>query len=143
MRSLNLSSLIFLSLLFSFSAFGARPDPNLTPGVICTPQDPNFAGYSYPSKVARCNRNVPDQEKLQIAAEYGNIPKAQWPNYEFDHLIPLCAGGSDDIKNLWPQPIAEAKQKDVLENQICLELQAGTLNQQQALQKVSEWIAAH
>jgi hypothetical protein len=83
-----------------------QPDANKTPGVLCTPQDQNFQGYDYPEHIARCNRNVGIQEKQTIAQEYGSIPESEWPQYEFDHLIPLCAGGSDDIGNLWPQPIA-------------------------------------
>src|SRR6185437_17175191 len=79
------------------SSWAAITPPNwqVTPGVLCTPQDPNFEGYYYSEHIARCNRAVGEQEKEQIAQEYGNIPKADWPQYEFDHLIPLCAGGSD------------------------------------------------
>ena len=78
-------------------------------------------------------------EKLQIAHLYGDIPESEWPKYEFDHLLPLCAGGSDDIRNLWPEPIDQAHKKDVLENQICLAMKAGTLKQADAVAKVREW----
>jgi hypothetical protein len=115
------------------------PNSTQTPGLLCTPQDPNFKMYDYPEHIARCTRNVGTDEKLKIAATYGNIAQSEWPNYEFDHLIPLCAGGSDDITNLWPQPIAEAHKKDVLENDICLAMKAGTLTQAQAIQKVHDW----
>ncbi len=142
------SSLSKLFILFIFSiSFGQHafavtsPDPAKTPGVLCTKDDPNFKGYDYPEHIARCNRNVNTNDKLKIAAEYGNIPQSEWPQYEFDHMIPLCAGGSDDIKNLWPQPITEAHQKDVLENNICLAMQAGTLTQAQAVQKVRDWFS--
>jgi hypothetical protein len=120
-----------------------QPDWNKTPGLLCSPQDPNFSGYDYPEHIARCNRNVGTQEKQQIAQEYGNIPEAQWANYEFDHLIPLCVGGSDDVRNLWPQPINDAHQKDILENNICLAMKAGTMTQAQAVQKVHDWFASH
>ena len=32
------------------------------------------------------------------------FPARPHPDYEIDHLIPLCLGGSDDFSNLWPQP---------------------------------------
>jgi hypothetical protein len=36
--------------------------------------------------------------------------------YELDHFIPLEVGGSSNLANLWLEPIAEAKRKDVDEN---------------------------
>jgi hypothetical protein len=69
---------------------------------ICTP------GYT------RTVRNVSIAEKQAVDAEYRHtyIKGAQ----EYDHLIPLELGGSNDIKNLWPQPIEQAHVKDRLEN---------------------------
>ncbi|MBC7457392.1 MAG: hypothetical protein H7235_03880 [Bdellovibrionaceae bacterium] len=132
------SALILSHSLIAYSAVLA-PDPKLTKGVLCTPQDPDFKGFDYPSKVARCNRNILDSEKAAVAKAYGNIPQADWPKYEFDHYLPLCAGGSNNIQNLWPQPIAEAKQKDVIEVQVCSALKAGTMTQTVALQKINDW----
>ncbi len=117
------------------------PDPALTPGVLCTSTDPDFKDFEYPAKVARCNRNISDTEKTEVAKNYGNIPRADWPKYEFDHYMPLCAGGSNSPQNLWPQPIAEAKQKDVVEVEVCTGLRAGTMTQDQALQKIHDWFA--
>ena len=58
-------------------------------------------------------------------------------------MIPLSIGGSDDIRNLWPQPIAEAKQKDALEDQVYHELLAGTITQGQAVLKILTWVKTH
>ena len=142
-KNLNVFSFITLALLASVLSQKAlaisQPDWNKTPGFLCSEQDPNFAKFDYPEHIARCTRNVDTQEKLQIAQEYGNIPQAEWKNYEFDHLIPLCAGGSDDIRNLWPQPIDEAHLKDKLEDTICGGLRAGTMTQAEAVQKVHDW----
>lgn len=134
-------SVLAVGLLFQFStAFSYQlPDPKLTPGVLCTEQDPDFKGYDYPNVVARCNRNVSIEEKQKVALNYGNIPAGEWSNYEFDHYMPLCAGGSNSSENLWPQPIDEAHIKDTLELQICSELRAGTMNQAEALQKIRDW----
>ena len=143
MQKVKRTALIGFLILFSSAALATKPDPNKTPGFLCSESDPNFMGYFYSSHVARCKRNVSAQEKDQVAAEYGAIPQADWPKYEFDHLLPLCAGGSDDIRNLWPQPIDEAHQKDVIENKVCLELQAGTTDQAGALKEITDWIAQH
>jgi hypothetical protein len=129
---------VFPSLTFAF----ITPNAAQTPGLLCTPKDPNFQKFDYAENIARCQRNVGIDEKLKVAAAYGNIPQSEWPNYEFDHLIPLCAGGSDDITNLWPQPIGEAHKKDVIENDVCLAMRAGSLKQAQAIQKLHDWFNA-
>jgi hypothetical protein len=57
-------------------------------------------------------------------AEYG-LPTGPHPDWEVDHLIPLCLGGADDDKNLWPEPRRgiekewPAELKDDLEHRLC------------------------
>jgi hypothetical protein len=151
MNTAVLVFLLSLASLFSQQTFASVPpapprvsvDLNLTPGILCSPSDPNFSGLDYPEKIARCNRNIPTGEKLKVAAAYGNIPQSDWPKYEFDHLLPLCAGGSDDSRNLWPQPIAQAHEKDKLEVQICIAMKAGTMTQAVAVQKVYDWFRSN
>ncbi len=138
-------------LTFSSVGFGAsdlvqtlgftQPNPQFTPGKICTPSDPNFSTYRYPAHIAYCIRNVNDQEKQKVADAYG-IQRADWPKYEFDHLIPLSAGGSDDAENIWPQPIAEAHEKDKVELDVYNKLVAGTFDQAQALQEIKDWFTS-
>lgn len=123
----------------AFAGSITSPDPKLTPGSLCTETDPNFDKLDYPERVARCKRNVNDDEKAQIAHEYGDIPKSDWHLYEFDHLIPLCAGGANDVRNLWPQPLAEAHEKDKLEDEVCNGMKGGTLTQREAVDKVHAW----
>jgi hypothetical protein len=130
-------------LLFLFaqaaSAAVTGPNPTFTPGALCTSSSPDFKNYDYPEHIARCNRNIQLPEKQEVAKNYGDLPESSWPSYEFDHMIPLCAGGANDILNLWPQPITEAHKKDQLEDQICIAMKAGTLTQAQAVQKVHDW----
>src|SRR5947209_1740062 len=74
------------------------PDSTKTPGVALegvTKADVCTCGYT-----ARV-RNVPASIKSQVFSEYGITPKPG--GYEVDHLISLELGGSNDIKNLWPE----------------------------------------
>jgi len=87
--------------------------PNATTSQICTP------GY------AQSVRNVPQSEKDQVYAEYG-ITKHAPGQYEIDHLVSLEIGGSNDMKNLWPELYTgpyNAHMKDQVENflhaQVC------------------------
>lgn len=94
-----------------------RPLLNITPGVIdpsatiekiCTP------GYT------KTARNVSARTKKEVFYNYGINRKRG--KYEVDHLISLELGGSNDIKNLWPQSYTttpfNAYKKDVLENKL-------------------------
>jgi hypothetical protein len=133
-----LSSILVSTLAFANSA----PNPKITPGALCTPKSADFWKYDYPEQIARCDRNVGEEEKQQVADLYGGIPKTDWPKYEFDHLIPLCAGGANTADNLWPQPITEAHEKDKLEDEICTGMRNGSITQAEAVQKVHEWFLA-
>lgn len=136
-------SLLALSLLLitSLAQAGTRTAPNwnVTPGTLCSEDDPEFEKLDYPEQIARCKRSVSHDEKERVAHDYGDIAEPDWYHYEFDHLIPLCAGGANDERNLWPQPIAEAHEKDKLEDEICEGMKAGTLTQKEAVQKVHDW----
>lgn len=139
MRSVVLAFSLLLLSGAGWAGTYSLPDPQLTPGTLCSENDPNFDKLDYPEQIARCKRNVSEDEKAQIAHDYGDIPKSNWHNYEFDHLIPLCAGGSDDIRNVWPQPIGEAHDKDKLEDEVCSGMRDGTLSQAEAIAKVHAW----
>lgn len=118
------------------------PDPQKTPGdtLDVTPKDFCVSGYT--AKV----RDVPDAEKNQVYAEYGITSHAPG-SYEVDHLISLELGGSNSIKNLWPQSYTgewNAHQKDNLENKLHDLVCAGTLDMKAAQQMIStNWIATY
>ncbi len=62
-------------------------------------------------------------------------------HYEEDHWIPLELGGNPiDAHNLWPEPIAEAKKKDVRENADHLKVCNGTMTLEQAqIEMFTNW----
>lgn len=127
------------------AAQGARvsPDASYTPGHLCSPSDPNFKEYRYAEHIPYCNRVVTQQMKTEISGHYGVLQSA-WSNYEFDHLIPLAIGGDSSIDNLWPQPHAPgtpngSEDKDKLEEQLYLQMKAGTIQQADAVKQIYAW----
>jgi hypothetical protein len=101
------------------------PNPKLTPGDtfpgvtaadVCTP------GW------ASEHRHVTEEMRDRVYAEYG---RTRGPDCcEVDHLIPLELGGSNDFKNLWPQPDEPRPgwgDKDQLENELHAEVCAGKM----------------
>jgi hypothetical protein len=72
-------------------------------------------------------RNVATQTKHKVYIAYG-ISRAAQRGYVIDHPVPLEVGGANDITNLWPEPKADAKVKDKLENQMHAAVCAGTVS---------------
>jgi hypothetical protein len=76
-------------------------------------------------------------------AEYA-LPPGPHPDYEVDHLIPLCLGGSDEDSNLWPEPRRSiepewsAELKDDLEHRLCEMVCTGELDVVEAQREISE-----
>jgi hypothetical protein len=101
------------------------PIPALTPGAVfaqvtrvqvCVP------GY------AASVRHVSPAEKMQVFARYHahDAPRT----YEVDHLIALELGGSNEITNLWPEPLTGpygALVKDKVENSLHDAVCTGTI----------------
>jgi hypothetical protein len=109
------------------------PDPMLTPGdsFPVTVQDLCVPGYT--KKV----RNVPAEMKREVYEEYG-VTSHGPGDYEVDHLNPLELGGSNSIKNLWPESHRtspwNAQVKDRLEGKLHALLCAGRLDLKTAQQ---------
>ena len=85
----------------------------------------------------------------EILRRYG-LPPGAHPDYEIDHLIPLCLGGSDDPSNFWPQPRRSleatwnAEAKDRRERLMCNLICNGLIDIATAQQAfATDWIAAY
>jgi hypothetical protein len=74
------------------------PDPTLTPGAVRTTDAGEICASG-----TRAMRHWSRERDDRIMAEYG-LPPGPHPDYEIDHLIPFGIGGSDDDRNLWPEP---------------------------------------
>jgi len=119
------------------------PDPALTPGDTfpVTAEDACTSGYS------ESVRNVSPEEKSAVFAEYG-IAHHHKGEFEVDHLISLELGGSNDIKNLWPQSYEtqpwNAHVKDQLENELHDRVCDGLMTLPEAQHLIAgNWISAY
>ena len=84
-------------------------------------------------------RNVSAETKHKICLEYGIGSDCPGPNWEIDHLVPLELGGSNDLANLWPQPINEARNKDRVEGFLHRNVCNGQITLEEAQRLVKTW----
>src|ERR1700680_3468546 len=119
------------------------PDRDLTRGSTFDVTAQDVCNYGYARKV----RDVPAEMKRQVYQEYGitvHVPG----DYEVDHLVPLELGGSNSIKNLWPESHRtspwNAQVKDRLEGKLHELVCSGQLDLKTAQRAIaSDWIGAY
>lgn len=120
-------------------AFPTGPDLSLTPGALCdTPTQ-----YRYPEHIPYCRRDVESGLKQQIFVEYDeklgyHTRQIARNQFKIDHYIPLCAGGSNEQENLWPQHESVYKVTDPMEPLVCEKMAAGRLKQADAIVLIRE-----
>lgn len=117
----------------AFAADPVLPDPKLTPGVAMSNVTvEQICSKGYANILNGGVRNVPGSEKRAVFIEYfGKVPFDPGA-YEIDHLISLEIGGSNNIKNLWPEAYTNvvnsvnvgAHTKDKLEDRMAALLRA-------------------
>ncbi|MGD9895704.1 MAG: HNH endonuclease [Candidatus Methylacidiphilaceae bacterium] len=117
MRPAFLASALHIALCVAALAQPILPDPKLTPGDTFPVSRADVCVPGYSKKV----RDVPIALKREALRRYG-VPLADRRDYEIDHLIPLSLGGSNSIRNLWPQSRKtmpwNAGKKDLLEDRL-------------------------
>jgi hypothetical protein len=119
------------------------PNSNLTPG------DTRPVGLAdiCPQRESDLDPAVSPSVQKAVFQEYG-IAEMPSKNYQVDYLINPQLGGTDDIRNLWPQPygatVWNARAKDALESrlyQMVCERQLDLASAQRDI--ATDWISAY
>jgi hypothetical protein len=107
---------------------GLHPDgPRGLPDRACTPgavQSTNTRAVCT-SGWASEHRHVTSATRTEVYRRYGLTGSHPFPEWEVDHRIPLELGGSNALKNLWPEHHPRAK--DHLENELHERVCAGNM----------------
>jgi hypothetical protein len=121
----------------------AVPDPKLTPGATRQVSIGDVCSMPHEQVV----RDVPGSLRQEVFKEYGIVnPRPE--DYEIDYLIAPGLGGTEDIRNLWPEPSASstwnAHVKDVLEERLHQLVCDGRLDLPTAQRAIAtDWISAY
>ena len=120
-----------------------EPDPSLTPGDVLDVSVADICAPGYGRRV----RDVPQAVKRQVYARYGVGARAPG-EYEVDHLVSLGIGGSNSVRNLWPQANWtspwNARVKDALEDRLHRNVCAGRVDLATAQHEMAtDWVAAY
>jgi len=138
-----------LALLFNLSAVALPqdrqrylPDPKLSPGDTIAVTKEEVCGDRHTALVDA----IPVRVKGQVFDRYGVSTAGPRP-YNIDHLIPVKLGGSNSIKNLWPQPLSGEWNyvlKNKLEKQLHKKVCRGELELRTAQQEIAaDWVSAY
>jgi hypothetical protein len=136
---------ICLLLIVSAAHGDVLPDPAISPGAARVVTQHDLCTTS-----TKLVRNVPSSEKKAVFKEYGmdgNDRSVCKDGFEIDHIISLELGGSNDIKNLWPQNYCGpcgAHIKDKLENKLHALICSGDIAIEEAQQEIStDWVDSY
>jgi Putative zinc-finger len=123
----------------------ARPVPNsdLTPGVT----RPVGLADICPRRESDLDPAVPPSVRRVVFKEYG-IADVPSKDYQVDYLINPQLGGTDDIRNLWPQPygttVWNARAKDALEDRLYQMVCSKQIDLASAQRDIArDWISAY
>lgn len=126
---------------------GELPDPNCTPGAVdpaVTPANVHSTicvrGYT---KRVRPPTSYTTPLKRRLILRYG-FTDIHLRDYELDHLVALELGGSPTrVRNLFPEPISQARAKDRVEDRLHAEVCSGQLGLRQAQHEIeTDWLKA-
>lgn len=121
------------------------PNPSLTPGAV----RPVTLSEICPVRDDDLDPKVSLSTEMAVLKEYG-LPSdtSGAERYQIDYLVNPQLGGTNDIKNLWPQPYANgawnAQAKDMLEHHLHQMVCNRTVNLVVVQQELeADWIAAY
>ncbi|MCB0340927.1 MAG: HNH endonuclease [Pseudobdellovibrionaceae bacterium] len=135
---LSLIAIAFQFILLSSSwSFPLKPNPEITPGDICSKADPDYERLRYSQKIAYCRRNVSTSVKTKIYQTYDVNLKCRH-NFTIDHFIPLSIGGNNSDENLWPEHKAIKELRLQLEQEVFEAVREGRMTQDEAIDIIIE-----
>src|ERR1700722_5682434 len=122
-----------------------EPRPTLTPGAVRTVNATEVCGAN--SEARRDALAIPASVKEEVFREYG-MSAARPQYFEIDFLITPELGGSNDIRNLWPEPyrapVWNAHVKDQLEERLRDMVCNGEIDLATAQRDIAaDWILAY
>jgi hypothetical protein len=127
----------------SVNAEGPKPQSVLTPGET---RPISIAEVCRNSEAEVVALNVPDETRRKVFAAYG-ITSPRPNQFEVDYLITPDLGGTESIRNLWPQPYSarwNARVKDQLEQRLHQLVCSGKLDLATAQHDIAvDWIGAY
>jgi hypothetical protein len=144
MQSALIFSMLIFSLLWAVTQKKPShlPNPKLTPGATIDVTKDDLCDHKYED----LDESVPVTVKDQAFKRYG-IRMGGPELYNIDHLIPVRLGGSNAIKNLWPQPLSgewNYSTKNKLERQMYRLVCRGELDLKDAQREIaSDWVSAY
>jgi hypothetical protein len=119
------------------------PDQTKTSGEVLAVTTSDICVRAYSKKV----RDVPIAVKKEVYSAYG-VTYVRGQD-EVDHLVSLELGGSNSVKNLWPEPYNDrsgwsARVKDAEEDKLHALVCAGKIPLKEAQKDIAtDWIAAY
>ena len=130
-------ALCYTHLSLANDEFPKIPELSITTGKLCDYP----ISKRYPEGIDYCERSVSYSMKESIIHEYDHkfgykISTLPREDFKVDHFIPLCAGGSNDLVNLWPQHKSVYSLTDPIEPLICEKMANGKLKQKEAIELI-------
>ena len=123
------------------------PDPRLTPGDTLPVTAQQVCSPGYAKSVRHVLRSVREQVFASYSLPGGNHTGYCAKGCELDHLVSLELGGSNDPKNLWPEPYLGtwgARVKDKVEDRLHAMVCIGKITLEAAQREIAaNWKAAY
>ena len=126
-----------------FTYTQSLPNPNFTPGATTAVAMSDICSMNHDDVV----HPVPSSLQQAVFREYG-MREAPAANYEIDLLISPGLGGTEDLRNLWPEPryntVWNSFVKDQLEDYLHQSVCGGKLSLATAQQDIAtNWVSAY